>query len=84
MSGNDTSFLESTEEQLEVWLLEQALSWSLWVGGVGDDNIELVLVVIQELESISNVNLNLWVLVADGHAWEVLLGQTDDSLEVFS
>lgn len=80
MGSNDTSLSQSTIEKLEVWLLEQALCWSLWIGRVGDDNIEFVLVVIEELESVSDVNLDLWVLVAGGHLWQVFLGKTDDSL----
>lgn len=77
---DDTTLLEGAEEELEVWLLEERLGWSLWVGGVGDDDIELVLVVVEELESVADVDLDLRVLVADGHAREVLLGETDDSL----
>jgi hypothetical protein len=77
---DDTTLLESAEQKLEVWLLEERLGRSLWVGRVGDDDIELILVVVEELESITNVDLDLWVLVADGHAWEVLLGETDDGL----
>jgi len=81
LCGNNATFLQSTEEQLKVWLLEQALGRSLWVRGVGYDDIELVLVVVQKLESISNVDLDLGVLVADCHSWEVLLGEADDGLE---
>lgn len=80
LSRDDTTLLESTEEELEVWLLEQSLGWALWVGRVGDDDIELVLVVVEELESISDVDLDLWVLVGNGHSWEELLGETDDGL----
>ena len=81
LSRDDTTLLKSTKEELEVWLLEQSLGWTLWVGRVGDDDIELVLVVVEELESISNVDLDLWVLVADGHSWEKLLGETDNGLK---
>lgn len=80
LCGNDTSLLQGTEEQLKVRLLEQAFRWPLWVGRVGDDNIELVLIVIQELETVPNVNLDFWVLVADGHTGKVFLGETNDSL----
>lgn len=80
LSRDDTTLLESTKEELEVWLLEESLGWALWVGRVGDDDIELVLVVVKELESISNVDLDLWVLVRDSHSWEELLGETDDGL----
>lgn len=80
MGGDNSAFFESSKKQLEVRLLEQALGWALWVGGIGNNDIELVLVVIQKFESISDMCLYLWVLVADGHAWEVLLGKSDDSL----
>jgi hypothetical protein len=63
LCGNNATLLESSEKQLEVWLLEQALCWSLWVRRVGNDDIKLILVVIQEFEAISNVNLDLGVLV---------------------
>lgn len=80
LSRDDTTLLKSTEEELEVWLLEQSLGWALWVGRVGNDDIELVLVVVEELESISDVDLDLWVLVGNGHSWKELLGETDDGL----
>lgn len=67
-------------QKLEVGLLEQALGRTLGVGGVSDDDVEAVLVVIQELEAVANVDLDLGVLVALSHAGEVSLGQTDDSL----
>ena len=81
LGGDDTALLESSEEKGEVWLLEESLGWSVWVGGVGDNNVKLVLVVIKELETISDVDLDLWVLVGDSHSWKVLLGKTDNGLE---
>lgn len=80
LGGNDTSFPESIVHQLEVWLLEKALSWTVWVTAVGDDDIKGVLVVVKELETIANVDLDFWVLEANGHAWKVLLGETNDGL----
>ncbi len=80
LSRDNTTLLEGTKEELEVWLLEESLGWALWVGGVGDDDIKLVLVVVEELEAVSNVDLDFWVLVGDGHSWEELLGETDDGL----
>jgi hypothetical protein len=82
LCSNNSPVLEGTEQQFEVWLLEQALCWSLWVGRIGDDNIKLILVIIQELESISNVSLDLWVLVTDCHAGKVFLGETDHGLKI--
>lgn len=84
LSGNHATFLERTEQQLKIWLLEQALCWSFWVGGVGDDHIKLVLVVIQELETISDVGADFRVFETDGHAWKVLLGETDNCLYEWS
>jgi hypothetical protein len=81
LGSDDTAFPQSIVHQLEVRLLEQALGRSLRVGGVGDDDIECVLVVIEELEAVSDVDLDLGVLVSSGHAGEILLGQTNDSLK---
>ena len=82
LSGDNSTFLKSSKEQLKVWFLEQALGWAFWIGRVGNDDVELILVVIQKLEAISNVCLDLWVLVADGHFWEILLRKTDHSLDL--
>ena len=81
MCSNNATLLEGSGQQFEVWLLEQALCWSLWVGRIGDDNIKLILVIIQEFESISNVSLDFWVLVTDCHPGKVLLGETDHGLK---
>ena len=80
MCGDNATLLESSEEQLKVWLLEQALCRALWVRRVGNDDVEFVLVVLQELEAVSDVDLDLGVLETNGHAWEVFLGETDDGL----
>jgi hypothetical protein len=63
LCGNNATLSESSKEQLKVWLLEQALCWSLWIRRIGDDHIELVLVVVQEFEAVSDVDLDLGVLV---------------------
>jgi hypothetical protein len=72
--------LQGAVQKLKVWLLEEGLSWSIWVGRVGDDNVKLVLVLLKELEAVSNVDLDIWVLEANGHGWQVLLGESDNSL----
>ena len=84
MGSDDTAFPQSVVHELEVRLLEEALGRALRVGGVGDDDIESVLVVIKELETIADVDFDLGVLVPSGHAGEVLLGETDDSLYIIS
>lgn len=80
LCGDDTAVPQSIMQKLEVGLLEQALGGTLWVRGVGDNDIEAVLVVVQELEAITDVDLALRVLVTLGHLGQVLLGETDDSL----
>ena len=80
MGRNNTTLAESTAQQLKVWLLEESLGGALWVGGVGDDDVELVLLVLEELEAVTNDGLGLRVVKANGHAREVLLGQANDSL----
>jgi hypothetical protein len=80
LGGDDTASAEGIVEELKVGLLEERLGGTLRVGGVGDDNIELILVVLEELETVTNVGVGVGVLEADGHAGQVLLGETDDSL----
>ena len=69
-------------QQLEVGLLEEALRGTFRIRGIRDDDIELVLVVIQELESVADMDLGLRVLEAFRHAGEVLLRQANDSLGI--
>jgi hypothetical protein len=80
LGSDDTSLAKGRLQQLEVGLLEEALSGSLGVRAVSDDNIELVLAVLEELEAVTNVGVGVGVLEANGHAGQVLLGNTDDSL----
>jgi hypothetical protein len=80
LSSNDTALTKSIVEELEVALLEESLGGTIGVRGVGDDDVELVLVVVEELEAIANVGLGLGVLEAAGHGGEVLLGEADNSL----
>ena len=80
LGSNDTAIAEGVTQKLEIGLLEKALGRALGVRGVGDDDVELVLLGLEELEAVADVGLDLGVLVADGHAGEVLLGQADDGL----
>lgn len=80
MGSDDTALAEGVVEKLEVRLLEEALSRAFGVGGVGDDDIESVLVVIEELEAIADVDGALGVGKTSGHAGEELLGDADDGL----
>ncbi len=61
-------------------LLEEGLGGALRVGRVGDDDVEVVLEVVQELEAIANVHLDLGMVEASSHSGEVLLREADDSL----
>jgi hypothetical protein len=78
LGGNDTLLGERLLQQLKVWLLEKSLGWTLWIRRVGDDDIKVVLVFLQELETIANVDSNLWMLEANRHGWKVLLGDFND------
>lgn len=79
MGSDDTSLAKGRLQQLEVRLLEEGLGGALGVGAVSDDNIELVLAVLEELEAVTNVGVGVGVLEANGHAGQVLLGNTDNS-----
>jgi hypothetical protein len=80
LGGDDTSITQSVSEELKVGLLEEALGGTLGVRAVGDDDVELVLALLEELEAVADVDLDVGVLEADAHAGEVLLGDTDDGL----
>jgi hypothetical protein len=80
LGSDHSSFAQSSVQQLKVGLLEQRLGGAFRVGTVGDDHIELVLVVSQKLEAVANVDLDVGVLETNAHAGEVFLGDTDDSL----
>lgn len=84
MGGNNAALAESVVEKFEVGFLEEGLGRALGIRRVGDDDVEGVLVVVEELEAIADVDLDLGVLVAGGHLGEILFGQTDDSLEMGS
>lgn len=67
LSRQVTALLQGVLEELEVWWLEKGLSGTDWVGRVSDDDIVLVLVVGEELESISDVYGDSRVVVTFGH-----------------
>jgi hypothetical protein len=80
LGRDDTTLTESAVQELKVRLLEKSLGRALWVARVGDDNIKLVLLVLEELKAVADNGLSLGVIEANGHAGEVLLRQADDSL----
>jgi hypothetical protein len=80
LCGDDTTLAEGAVEKLKVRLLEEGLSGTLWVAGVGDDDVELALLVLEELETVADDGLGLGVLEADRHAGKVLLREADDGL----
>jgi hypothetical protein len=80
LSGDDTTFAEGAVEKLEVGLLEKSLGGALRIAGVSDDDIELVLLVLKVLEAVANEDFDLWVVKANGHSGEILLGKADNGL----
>lgn len=80
MGSDDTAGAQGVVQELEVGLLEQGLGGAVGVRRVGDDHVEGVLVLVEELEAVADVHLDLGVVEALGHAGEVLLGEADDGL----
>lgn len=80
LGGDDTAIAEGLAEKHEVRLLEEALSRTLGIGAISDNDVELVLVVLQELKAVTDVGGSVGVLETNAHAGEVLLGDTDDGL----
>lgn len=80
LGGNDTALTQSSVQKLKVWLLEQALGGTVGVAAVGDDHVELALLVVQKLEAVANVDLDRGVLEANRHAGQVFLAQPDHGL----
>ena len=80
MSGDNTSLAQCIAQQLKVGFLEERLGGTLGVGAIGDDHVELVLAVLEELEAVADVRSDAGVLEANGHSGEVFLGDADDGL----
>lgn len=80
LGGDVSSGLQGLVEQGEVRGLEEGLGGSNGVGRVGDNDIVRVLVLGEELESVTDVDGDSGVLVASRHEGEVLLGDPDDGL----
>lgn len=80
LGSDDASLSQGVVKKLEVRLLKQALGGALRVRRVGNDDIEGVLVVVEELETVANVHLNFGVLETLGHAGQVLLREADHGL----
>lgn len=73
MGSDNAAWPQGRVEKLEVGLLKQALGRTLGIRRVGDDDVKGVLVVVEELEAVTNMDLDLWVLESDGHAGQILL-----------
>lgn len=80
MGRDHPSVPQGLVEQLKVGLLEETLGGALGVRAIGDDHVEFVLELLQELEAVADVHLDVGVLEANAHAGEVLLGEADDGL----
>ena len=81
MSGDNTSLAQRIAQQLKVGFLEERLGGTLGVGAIGDDHVELVLAVLEELEAVTDVHAHVGVLESNGHAGEVFLRDADDGLQ---
>ena len=65
LRGDYTTVPKSIIQKLEVGLSEESLCRAFWVAGVGDNNIEFVGAVCEELEAIAYNGLNIRVLEAN-------------------
>lgn len=74
MSGDDATWPKGVMEELEVGFLEEALGGAIRVGRVGDDDVEGVLVLVEELEAVTDVDFDLGVVESGRHAGQELLG----------
>lgn len=80
MSGDDTTFPKRAIEQLKVRLLEERLGRAFRIAGVGDDDVEFTLLILEVLEAVADNGLDLGVFETNRHARKVLLGKADDGL----
>jgi len=78
LRGNHTTFSQSVIQQLKIRFLEERLCGSFRVRGIGNDDIKLVFLVLEEFESIADVHFDGGVLEANRHARQVFLGQAND------
>ena len=68
LGRDNPAFPQRSMQQLKVWLLEQAFRRTLRIAAVRDDDVEFVLLVRQELEPVTYVCGDVWVLEAQTHA----------------
>lgn len=80
LSSEDTVLSEGLLDEGEVSLIEEGGGRSSGVRRVGDDNVELVLVLLDELETITDVDGDALILVSDGGVGEELAGGINDDL----
>ena len=67
-------------QELEVWLLEEHFGRSIWIAGVGDDDVKFALAIGQVLEAVLHESRHVRVLEAHRHSAQVLLAEPDDRL----
>ena len=80
MRGNNTTIFERSIQQLKIRFLKETLCWPLGVTTIRNDDIELILLVSKELETVTDVCGDIWVLETEAHAGQVFFGEADDGL----
>jgi hypothetical protein len=80
LGGHVATGLEGTLKEGEVGSLEEGGGGADGVRRVGDDDVVLVLVLGEELEAVTDEDLDTGVVVALGELGEVELGDADDGL----
>lgn len=80
LSTEDTILSEGLLDEGEVSLIEESRSGSSGIRRVGDDNVELVLVLLDELETVTDVDLNAGILITDSGVGQELAGSINNDL----
>jgi hypothetical protein len=80
LSGENTLLGKSILQKLEEIRTKERLGGTIGIRGISNNNIILVGLILQEFETITNVDLDLGVLETNGHVGKILLGNTRNSL----
>lgn len=80
LGREDTLFGKSVLQELEEIRTEERLGGTIGIRGIGDNNIVLVNLILQELETVTDMDLDLGVLETNSHVGEILLGDTRNGL----
>jgi hypothetical protein len=79
LSRDGSSSTKGFLEELEVGLLEERVGGTDGIGRVGDDNVEFVLLVVQEFESVADEDGDTRIFKSSGHVRKESFRDTGNS-----